>query len=249
MSTRLFTTSDFEDWRCRVLRLLARKHSRIHDIVDRGGLPIFSLRQNAWFGVRADVRYAGQRCPQGVARAERRRWMLRDFLLSDRAMVPQSRYTLLDHDSSTFLVLYLAADFVLHGSNARTRHARLHINNVYPYHSRCRIPWLRGGDLLFASGVLYALIDVRFMSVCQGPDVQRSIEDQRGAPVPRGYFYYDKFLLVRPYPYQALYENVEPWSDQWDCDEDEYESVDHLLRLPRTAFDSIHCWMWDKKEK
>lgn len=225
-----FVQADFDAWKARVLRLLARKESRLHAIVDRGALPIFSLRSNRWFGIKADVACVGQpRPPRDVTLPKR--WRLAHLLTSGRPMRPSARYTLLDHTSTPFLVMYVE-DFVLDG--ARTKHARLHLNNLYPRETQ--LPWLTGGDLLHACGILYALLDVQFLTVCEGG--VRAFENAHRVARP-GYLYYDKVILVPP---QHLV-----YADAPESEEEEEEERAHFATVAtRDPATIMRCWLWDK---
>lgn len=237
-SQPFFSWADFDDWKARVLRLLKRKHSRIHDIVDRGCLPIFSLKSNRWFGITASLAYKYYRVPKDVAKKHRNRQTLTDLLESGKHMtmvMGEQSQLCYGHHGGPFLVLLREGLTVDSGEP----HKYLYINNVYP-RTQEKWKWLSGGDLLFASGVLFALTDVRYMALGEGPDV-RSFERKKRLLHPE-YFYYNKVLLVPAQSAEIAYD---------DSDDDDDSNYDEMLtRLKRTPNRDVNSyigwWIWDK---
>lgn len=232
-----FTYADFYAWKNLVLRRLRQKHSVIHAIVDAGCLPIFSHKSNRWFGVAASLRYRGQKVPKDVPRDRRKRWMLQDLLLSNRYMEAQRRHSLCGPQGGALRV-DLHNDLVVPGD--ASVHTRLHINSLYPRQQETW-PWLRGGDLLYACGILFALIEVRYMTVCEGPDVRRTVEDSVRETRP-AYFYYNKTVLssAQSVEYDYTFDDEMYWDD--------YDSVNCFVPIvDRDVTSTMGCWMWDKQ--
>ena len=236
-----FTLDDFDDWKKRVMRLINRKHSRIHAIVDRGCLPIFSLRQNKWFGVTASLRYANQRVPTNVERVVRFRWMLEDLLTSGRFMVPKKRHTYCLQDGRAFQLEYFTkALFVKTHVHAQDNamYDHLHLNNLYPRDAPD--PWVRGGDLLHACGILFTLMNVRFMTVGEGEDLNRTIQDH--ARLSReDYFYYNKRIITMPFP-ATLIEAPEDARE----DDEMFATCLETYSKRKQSDRSAGWWLWDK---
>ena len=236
-----FTYQLFDEWKARVIRLLRRKHSRIHAIVDAGCLPIFSLKSNRWFGIRASLHYERYRVPQGTPRHLRRRQALFDLLESNNPMRLRKRYTLCDASGGVFLITSLSVvmdnPFPVRemGDDALIAlreqqvpvHTVLYLQNLYP---RLGPEWMRGGDLLHAAGIIFALSNVRFLVLGEGPDVQRF--EQRAHGERQGYKYYDKFVLSTP---QRAYYDLNDWVH--------YDADYHLVRKEQ---DDANFWVWDK---
>ena len=103
--------------------------------------------------------------------------------------------------------------------------------------------WLTGGDLLVASGILFALIDVRYLTTGEGLDV-RYFEFKKRNTQP-GYFYYNKTTLV---PAQSATTDYEYISRELDDDESGDEMMQRrLVRTPNRHVDStMQWWLWDK---
>ena len=154
-------------------------------------------------------------------------------------MAKSDRYTLCGHNGADYSIV-LRED-ILVGDDPNV-HSRLYITNLYPRNQE-EWNWLRGGDLLYASGILFALTDVKYMSVCEGPDVRRTIEDEVRKRIPN-YFYYDKFILgpARSVDHDFSFE---PWKhDEYS----EYDRVERLLYVPNRPVSSIMgCWLWEKQ--
>jgi hypothetical protein len=239
-STPFFTWEQYDDWKARVLRLLKRKHSRIHKIVDNGCLPIFSLKSNRWFGVTASLAYRYYRCSKYVDIKYRNRQSLKDLLESGRYMkmgVRERSNLCFGHHAGPFSVVLLH-DLVIDNNHV---HKHLHINNIYP-RTQSEWKWLTGGDLLVASGILFALLDVRYMTVGEGPDV-RYFENEKRKTHPN-YFYYNKSILV---PAQSAVVDLEYSSRELEDDESGDESQFKLKHNPnRDANSVMEWWFWDK---
>ena len=235
-----FTRGDFDEWREEVLSLLKQDDTRVHEIVKAGCLPVFSrVSPGQWFGVTATLRARGARPPQGLSCDARRVWWLQDLLRSGDPMVPSQQHVLQGHHGGPYRVM--ALDDLVVGDGPVEVHRRLHINNLYP-HEQKQWKWLRGGDLLYASAILFVLLDVRYMTVCDGPGLRNSIETATRITRP-GYFYYDKTILV-PAASVRVDNNFE-WSGEGG--DDELSDLTRLLPAPdRGTGTVLGCWLWDK---
>ena len=233
-----FTWADFAAWRGWVLTLLARGDARLHAVVD--GLPAGLLpRLGRWFGVTATLRRRGASPPRGLAAPRGGGGCSEDPCGRGSRWSRRRRTTLCGHDGGAPTASWPCAT----SSSATTRPCTPGCTSTTSTRaSRKRWAWLRGGDLLYASALLFALLDVRYMTVCESIDIRASIEVAARAARPR-YFYYDKTLLV---PAQSV---------QWDHDfEWEGEGSDsvavepsRLLPVPgRDAASMRGCWLWDK---
>ena len=117
-------------------------------------------------------------------------------------------------------------------------HRVLEVKKVFPRTSSA-YKWIRGGDLLFASGVLFSLLQVRFMLVSEG---SRMLIQEAERELRPDYFYYNKTILSR-----AISVDVE-----LRFEEDEFgdsEIVSEIIPLPNRSVDMIGSWMWDKENK
>jgi len=208
--------------------------------VDRGCLPIFSLKSNRWFGITASLTYKGYRCPKDVPHEYRNRRRLTDLLESRKHMNIGKGGTRLcyGHHSGPFLILLLDNLSI----DDDLRHRYLHINNVYP-RTQEKWRWLTGGDLLCASAILFSLVDVQYMTVGEGPDV-RYFENRKRGTHPE-YFYYNKILLV---PAQSAVSTYGMRSELFGYDSEDDEDVHmRLVRTPNRDPNSvIGWWFWDK---
>ena len=225
--SNFFTYETYEDWKNRVLRLLKRKHSVIHKIVDQGCLPIFSLKTNKWFGVKASLRYLYQRLPKDVPKELKWRWLLRDLLESGKHMTPSAKYVLCGYGNDVPFCVRYETDWLV--GQDPVVYNRLHIESIYPREQQM-IPWLRGGDLLHACGILFSLLDVRYMTVQDCADLRKNNTDQ---PISQGYSYYDKVILA---PAEQI---------RYDSDFEDYEHT-RVFRLPGNLQKMSRHWMWDK---
>tara|TARA_B100001113_G_scaffold275480_1_gene230061 strand:+ start:124 stop:561 length:438 start_codon:yes stop_codon:yes gene_type:complete len=124
--------------------------------------------------------------------------------------------------------------------------ARLYIENLYP-RDQNSWEWLRGGDLLYASGILFSLINVQYMSVFEGPDLRRTVEEKaRVEKNMPNYFYYNKYILgpARSVVEDASFESYK--LNQYD----QYEDVltRYLYNPDRRVDSTMESWLWEKKE-
>jgi hypothetical protein len=187
--SEFFTVDDFQMWKQCVLSFLSQPTSPIHNIVNSGHLPIFSKKNNVWFGVTAECRFIGQNVPEDEWHESYDRLQLSGLLTSDKPMNPSKRHVLQDHSSSSFNLLYLD-DLVL-GQNQDKTEPRLYLQSLYP--RRSSLDGLTGGDLLCATAIIFALTRVRYLMVGEGPDLHNF--EKKHVPNGPKYFYYNKFIL------------------------------------------------------
>lgn len=254
-SVQFFTVDDFEEWRGHVLRFLSLTTSPIHDIVHSGHLPIFSKKNDKWFGVTASCKYRGQQVCESEHQGDYdlyERLQLRGLLESKKPMEPSRRYVLQDHGSASFLLLY-RRDLVLVDSQDE-KEPRLYLNNLYPKRSAWN--WLTGGDLLCATAIIFALTRVRYLMVGEGPDL-RYFEDSHGRKTDKEYFYYKKFILGIPQHVKRIFDrarakrmrrNADIDCDSNDQDFAEYEPPEFFERVEKREPDTIMgFWLWENQ--
>ena len=250
---RFFTRESFEAWRELVLSELLCETSPIHAIVDRGALPVYSTMSKNWFGVTASLRYRRQpKPPPEVPKEQRRRWVLGDLLRSRNPMVGSYIHKLLDVSPGFFNVTVFN-NFVINATPSTRvlqRSDCLVINNLYP--RMTGIEWLRGGDLLHACGILFSLLDVNYMMVCEGPDLRRFEEIRREQNNDPGYFYYDKYILGAAQHVKKDFDDP-PWFDRYSDenmkDADDYGEVQFYETQPeRSPETKMECWLWEKNK-
>jgi hypothetical protein len=117
-------------------------------------------------------------------------------------------------------------------------HKHLFIRNIFP-RSQESLGWLSGGDLLVASGILFALTDVRYMTLSEGTNLRRFEAEKR--KTNPGYFYYNKTILS---PAQFL--GIDYDYERQELDDDDRESGDETLwHLTHDTTDKW-WWLWDK---
>lgn len=235
---------DFVQWKRKVLELLSQPTSDIHDIVRRGNLPIWSKKSENWFGVTASCRYYGQRVcrrkdldhddPKLYSRSLR----LRGLLESDKPMQPSAQHLLQDHTSETFLLMCLRK-LVLDDQDKTEPY--LYLSSVYPRTSK--LDWLTGGDLLWATAIIFALTRVRYLIVGEGPGLRR-FEVDHGRKHDPGYFYYNKFILA---PAQHAQKRLEDSTELDDSDDEyEYQSPTVVHRVATRDPDTVmEFWLWE----
>ena len=255
---KFFTWNSLDVWRERVLHELTLEHSPVFDIVDRGALPVRSNRNGRWFGITGmSMLFKGQKTRPGEPFPMRWRWRLEDFLKSNEHMSgPWSSFGLLDNNSGNFQ-LKLSNDFVVDASQSiGVRASRcLQLTNLYPRNTN--IEWLTGGDLLHACGIVFALLDVQTLIVCEGISVRSSVEKKRRESNPE-YFYYGKYILGPP---QHLVQADEPeWFEYPTTSLPDKESFYRIerstphwqfyeRRVERPAETTMWCWMWTKEPR
>ena len=253
-SIDFFTLEDFRQWKRKVLELLSQPTSEIHDIVRSGHLPILSKKSKNWFGVTASCRYHGQNVchskdlddddPELCSLSRR----LRGLLESDKPMQPSEKHRLQDHTSATFLLMYLRKLVV---DDSDKTEPYLYLDNLYPRTSK--LDWLTGGDLLCATGIIFALTRVRYLMVGEGPSL-RSFEVDHGRKNDPGYFYYNKFILAPAQHVQKVIDckrstkmrlkaRMEPDDSTDEC---EYQSPEFVERVATRDPDTImKFWLWE----
>lgn len=247
-SVQFFTLGDFEVWKRHVLLYLSRRTSPIHDIVDRGNLPIFSRKNNKWFGVTASCRYCGQIVP-GSENCDDgglyERLQLRGLLQSDEPMEPSQQHTLQDHSYDVFYLSY-KHDLVFDGSGQDHRESHLYLSNVYPKHSS--LDWLTGGDLLSATAIIFALTRVRYLTVCEADYLRHFENSHRRASNPE-YFYYNKFILSQPQHIERIFDRERAKRMRLSIAErDDYNCglPTFIKRIEKRNPNTIMgCWLWE----
>ena len=261
-----FSWDDFLAWKALVLAELqsdAESSAEVHRIAGKGALPIRS-KSNNWFGVDASNRYRGQPKPPDDLKtsAERNKWRLIDLLNSNQPMMHQVRdeYNLLGSRTSSFRIM-LRNNLVLDPNStskmSTQRKMHLYINNLYPRETP--FEWLRGGDLLYAAGIVFSLVDVDYLSVCEGPDV-RNFERPRRDPsndlyVRDDYFYYDKTILAPPKHVESMLdcdeiEGYDSSDDETFEDQEEHGMYDFYRTRPtRDIETTMACWIWEKPDE
>ena len=240
-----FTVDDFQMWKHLVLSFLSQPTSPIHNIVNRGNLPIFSKINNEWFGVTAECKYIGQNVPADECHESYDRLQLSGLLTSDKPMKPSKSHCLQDHDSRSFHLLYLY-DLVL-GKNQYKPEPRLYLQSLYP--RRSRLHWLTGGDLLCATAIIFALTRVRYLMVCEGPDLKGF--EKTHMPNDPKYFYYNKFILGNAQHVKRVKEYKDPTKRKRTNPEmsalSYYEPSPQFFEIveEREADTIMQCWLWE----
>ena len=261
--TAFFLWNDFLAWKELVLAELSSDSEAsqvVHRIVGRGALPIHSTNSGEWFGVTAKMSYRKQpKPPEGLAMDAHRRWLFVDLLKSGKPMERKfKQYVLLDSCPGNF-TLRVWNDLVLNPdgrSNMRAqRKEHLSISNLYPRNTCFK--WMTGGDLLYAAGIVFSLLDVDYMTVCEGSGVRDAETSRRDPESPLfsrpDYFYYDKTILGPAQHVEHLMDAPNGYDSNDDEDIDDAEENGsfnfHYTRDYRDPESTMKCWLWEKPEE
>jgi len=262
--TAFFLWNDFLAWKELVLAHLGsdlEASQVVQRIVERGALPIRSNHSGNWFGIAADIRYRFQpKAPEGLTIYQHRKWKLVDLLKSGKPMSQTTSYFLLDGGAGNFTIR-TENDLLLNPDENvgmwKQRKTHLHIHNLYPKNTPFN-EWMTGGDLLYAAGIVFSLVDIDYMTLCEGPSVRRTAETPRRDPnsplfVRHDYFYYDKAILG---PAQHVEHEID-YPDGYDSSNDEnvMDDMEHgnfhiySIREFRAPDSDAQCWLWKKPSR
>ncbi|MBE36500.1 MAG: hypothetical protein CMI16_13260 [Opitutaceae bacterium] len=242
-SVRFFQWNDFYVWKALVLQELKNDESDAYKLARKRQLPIYSTKQNRWFGVSG----IGLTRTISYVREEGEGYYVRllvNFLQNNSEVQMEGRTFTLggDKQKKSFSVYKTK----LHVDNEYKN--GLHLAALYPRDAAEILDWdVRGGDLLHACGVLFALLtDTDCMYVQEGPHVgmfETAVADEH---LP-GYKYYNKFILGPAKPAQ----HREASSDEEEQETKQEINTDVLYVDSRSVepLADVSQWLWTKKRQ